>query len=103
MVRTGSAGDAPEVAYVPENIRLGQAIEGYLRPDMVVMGGDDPRAHLLVERLFAGIDVPHIRTDLSTAEMTKHAINTFLATSISFANELANLCQIEGVDARSEE
>ena len=99
MVRTGSAGDAPEVAYVPENIRLGQAIEGYLRPDMVVMGADDPRAHVLVERLFAGIDAPHIRTDLSTAEMTKHAINTFLATSISFANELANLCQIEGVDA----
>ncbi len=86
------------VAYVPENLRLGQAIERYLHPDMLVVGTDDPEARERVDRLFAAIEAPRVRTDLATAEMAKHAINTFLATSISFANELANLSQLEGAD-----
>ena len=99
LLRTGPSSEGREVAYVPENLRLGQAIDGYLRPDMLVIGGDDPRAHAVADRLLAGIGSPRVLTDLATAEMTKHAINAFLATSISFANELANLCQIQGVDA----
>ena len=86
------------MAYVPENLRLGQAIERYLHPDMLVVGADDPEAQERVDRLFAAIEAPRVRTDLATAEMAKHAINTFLATSISFANELANLSQLEGAD-----
>ncbi len=99
MLRAASPGDGREIAYVPENLRLGQAIECYLRPDMLVIGADAPEAHAAADALFAGIDAPRVRTDLPTAEMAKHAINTFLATSISFANEMANLCQVEGVDS----
>lgn len=99
MLRAAPLGNRRNLAYVPENLRLGQAIEYYLHPDLVVIGADDPPAHAVVDRLFAGIEAPRVRTDLVTAEMAKHAINTFLATSISFANELANLCQTQGVDA----
>jgi UDPglucose 6-dehydrogenase len=99
LLKTKSSNGGIDVAYVPENLRLGQAIDGYLRPDMLIIGADDPSAHDVSEQLFAGVDAPRIRTDLATAEMTKHAINAFLATSISFANELANVCQTQGVDA----
>ncbi|HXX40602.1 MAG TPA: nucleotide sugar dehydrogenase [bacterium] len=86
------------VACVPENIRLGQAIERYLRPDMLVVGTANDATYDRVEQIFAGIAAPRVRTDLATAEMIKHAINTFLATSISYANELANLSQLQGAD-----
>ena len=96
-VRAARGGDVC-VAYVPENLRLGLAIERYLHPDMLVVGTDDPEALGRVDRLFAAIEAPRVRTDLATAEMTKHAINAFLATSVTFANELANLSQLEGAD-----
>ncbi|HYM70027.1 MAG TPA: nucleotide sugar dehydrogenase [bacterium] len=86
------------VACVPENIRLGQAIERYLRPDMLVVGVRDAAAYEIVDRVFASVDAPRVRTDLATAEMIKHAINAFLATSISYVNEMANLVQLEGAD-----
>jgi len=86
------------VAYVPENLRLGQAIDRYLHPDLLVVGADDEAASILVERVFAAIEAPRVPTDLATAEMAKHAINAFLATSISFVNELADLSQLEGTD-----
>lgn len=91
--------DVPcEVAYVPENLRLGQAVDRFLHPDMLVMGAEDPRAYELCDALFAGIEAQRVKTNLETAEMTKHAINAFLATSISFGNELANLCQAARAD-----
>jgi len=96
-LRAARGGDVG-VAYVPENLRLGEAIERYLHPDVLVIGADDPEARGRVDRLFAAIGAPRVRTDLATAEMAKHAINAFLATSISFANELANLSQLEGAD-----
>lgn len=87
-----------EVACVPENLRLGQAIERFMHPDMLVVGAEDPQAHEVVDALFARIDAPRVRTNLTTAEMAKHAINAFLATSISFGNELAALAQTAGAD-----
>jgi UDPglucose 6-dehydrogenase len=87
------------MAYVPENLRLGQAIERFLRPDLLVLGADNDQTMAKVEALFSPIPGPRVRVDLRTAEMTKHAINAYLATCISLGNELANLCDEVGADA----
>ncbi|MFQ5473035.1 MAG: UDP-glucose dehydrogenase family protein [Dehalococcoidia bacterium] len=87
------------IACVPENLRLGQAIDRFLSPDMIVTGSDDSHTLASAAILYAPIDAPKMTVDLRTAEMTKHAINTYLATCISFANELANLCDMVGADA----
>ena len=87
------------MAYVPENLRLGQAIERFLHPEMLVMGGDSPDTLERVDQFFGRIDAPRVPCDLATAEMTKHAINSYLATAISFSNEVANLADAVGADA----
>ena len=87
------------IAYVPENLRLGQAIERFMKPDMLVIGSEDPATVSSVNRLFEGIDAPRVVVGIRTAEMTKHALNAYLATCISFANEMANLCDEVGADA----
>lgn len=87
------------MACVPENLRLGQAIERFLHPDLLVFGADSADTLAKVETLFAPIPGSRVRTGLRTAEMTKHAINAYLATCISFGNELANLCDEVGADA----
>lgn len=87
------------LVYSPENLKLGQAIERFLRPPMVVLGADDSAALDAAERLFSPIPAPKLRLDLRTAEMVKHALNAFSATCISFTNELARLCEQVGADA----
>jgi UDPglucose 6-dehydrogenase len=87
------------MACVPENLRLGQAIERFLRPDFLVLGADNEATMQRVEALYAPIPGPRVRVDLRTAEMAKHSINAYLATCISFGNELANLCDEVGADA----
>jgi UDPglucose 6-dehydrogenase len=87
------------MACVPENLRLGQAIERFLRPDLLVFGADGEATMERVETLFSPIPGPRARMNLRTAEMTKHAINAYLAMCISFGNELANLCDEVGADA----
>lgn len=87
------------MACVPENLRLGQAIERFLRPDLLVFGADNDQTMTRVEALFSPIPGPRVRVDLRTAEMVKHAINAYLATCISLGNELANLCDEVGADA----
>ncbi len=87
------------MACVPENLRLGQAIERFLRPDFLVLGADGDQTMAKVEALYAPIQAPRVRVDLRSAEMTKHAINAYLATCISLGNELANLCDEVGADA----
>jgi UDPglucose 6-dehydrogenase len=87
------------VAYVPENLKLGQAIERFKQPDMVVIGSDDPAAAEAAGELLAGIAAPRVVVGIRTAEMIKHALNAFLATCISFGNEMANLCDEVGADA----
>lgn len=88
-----------DIAYSPENLRLGQAIDYFKSPDRIVIGADSESTLDRVESLFDVIPAPKLRMNLRTAEMTKHAINAFLATSISFANEIANLCDELGADA----
>jgi UDPglucose 6-dehydrogenase len=87
-------------ACVPENLRLGQALERFHHPDMLVIGADVPKTFTAVEQIYQQIEAPRIHVDLRTAEMSKHAINAYLATMISFGNELANLSDLVGADAR---
>jgi UDPglucose 6-dehydrogenase len=88
-----------DIAYVPENLRLGQAIQRFEHPDGIVIGADSPATLKKVKEFFGVIKAPKLTMNLRSAEMTKHAINAFLATSISFANEMGNLCDWLGADA----
>jgi UDPglucose 6-dehydrogenase len=86
----------------PEFLTEGQAIDDFMHPDRIVIGGIDERSLRALEELYAGFaGVPIIRTNPTTAEMIKYASNSLLATMISFSNEIADLCTaIGGVDAR---
>jgi UDPglucose 6-dehydrogenase len=84
----------------PEFLREGSAIEDFMRPNRVVVGGEDPHALAIMKELYSPlylIETPVVITDTVTAEMIKYAANTFLAMKISFINEVANLC--DAVDA----
>lgn len=87
------------IAYVPENLRLGQAIERFFHPDMLIIGAENDVVRGHVDTLLSVIVAPKRHASLRTAEMTKHAINAYLATSISLGNELANLSDLAGADA----
>ena len=82
----------------PEFLREGQAVADMMHPDRIVIGGEDEAAVKKVMELFAGIRSEIIITDLPTAEMIKYAANAFLATKISFINEVANVCERVGAD-----
>ncbi len=86
-------------AYSPENLRLGQAIGYFKKPDRIVVGADSETTLDRIEDLLRAIPAPKLRMDLKSAEMAKHAINAFLATTICFANEIGNLCDEVGADA----
>jgi UDPglucose 6-dehydrogenase len=89
------------LACVPENLRLGQAVERFRHPDFIVIGAETSDTIAEVERLYKPIEAPRVHLNLRTAEMTKHAMNAYLATMISFGNELGNLCDLVGADATS--
>jgi UDPglucose 6-dehydrogenase len=90
-------------ACIPENLRLGSAIAYFRAPDRFVAGTRDDRARDVIERAIGGFAPAMIWTSVESAEMIKHAINAFLATSVVFANELAALCERVGADAREVE
>jgi UDPglucose 6-dehydrogenase len=87
------------VVYTPENLRLGSAIARFLEPDMLVLGADRPEALLAAQALYGPFKAPKPAMDLKSAEMVKHALNAFLATSIAFINEIAALSDRLGADA----
>lgn len=86
-----------EIACCPEFLRLGEAIDCFLNPDRVVVGAGRPEVAADVRALLPP-RAPTVLTDLATAEMVKHATNAFLATSISFINEVADLSAERGAD-----
>ena len=92
-----------QLAYSPENLRLRVAIERFRNPDRVVLGIRDPSARSRLAELFAPFSQALEWMSMESAEMAKHAVNAFLATSISFTNELASLCEVVGADARDVE
>jgi UDPglucose 6-dehydrogenase len=89
-----------DVGYVsnPEFLSEGSAIRDFMNPDRIVIGSDDDAAGDVVEQLHADIDAPVVRMDVPSAEMVKLAANAFLATRISFINEIANVCEVTGAD-----
>ena len=89
------------VASNPEFLREGAAIGDFMRPDRVVIGTEDEEATAILKSLYRPlylIETPIVLTDVATAELTKYAANAFLATKISFINEMANLCEEIGAD-----
>jgi len=97
-----------DVVSNPEFLREGSAIHDTFHPDRIVVGSDSPRAIQIMQQLYepilsrqgelAGDPVPWVVTDLASAEMIKYAANAFLATKISFINEIANICERTGAD-----
>jgi UDPglucose 6-dehydrogenase len=82
----------------PEFLKEGSAVKDFLRPDRVVVGDDGDWAGEAVVDLYAPLEAPLVRTDIRSAEMVKLASNAFLATKISFINEIANVCEEVGAD-----
>jgi UDPglucose 6-dehydrogenase len=82
----------------PEFLKEGSAVADFLEPDRVVVGDDGDWAGDAVVELYAPLDAPLVRTDIRSAEMVKLASNAFLATKISFINEIANVCEETGAD-----
>jgi UDPglucose 6-dehydrogenase len=82
----------------PEFLKEGTAVSDFLEPDRVVIGDDGDWAGDAVADLYAPLDAPLVRTDIASAEMVKLASNAFLATKISFINEIANVCEETGAD-----
>lgn len=93
-----------DVVSNPEFLREGVAVEDFMKPDRVVIGTNSPRARKVMETLYAPFvrqGNPIIFMDDRSAELTKYAANSFLATKITFMNEIANLCELLGADVDS--
>lgn len=88
------------VAVSPENLRLGTALEVFLHPDRVIVGVRTERDRAVISTLFAPLTDRLEWMSLESAELTKHAVNAFLATSVAFINELSAIAERVGADAR---
>jgi UDPglucose 6-dehydrogenase len=88
------------ITYVsnPEFLRGGQGVYDWYHPTRIVIGTDDNRAADKLRLIYSGIGAPVLVTDITSAEMIKYASNTFLATKISFINEIANICETVGAN-----
>ena len=92
-----------DVVSNPEFLREGSAIEDFMRPDRIVVGAHSDYARDVLRKLYRPLflrDTPVLFTDRCTAELTKYASNAFLATKITFINEIANLCEAVGADVQ---
>jgi UDPglucose 6-dehydrogenase len=93
-----------DVASNPEFLREGSAIETFMRPDRIVIGAESKRAATILRKIHDPLfllETPMVVTTLETAELIKYASNSFLATKISFINEIANLCEALGADVKT--
>ena len=103
LAASNGGGRRLRIAYSPENLRLGSAVSDFLHPGRIVVGIRSPLDKELLRRLFSSITESIEWMSVESAEMTKHAINAFLATSVVFANELAAICESVGADAKEVE
>ena len=90
-------------AYSPENLRLGKSLEVFLNPDRVIVGTRSGLELNELQSLFLPLSNKIVWMRTESAEMTKHAINAFLAASVTFANEIASICEVVGADAKEVE
>lgn len=103
VVRTANPDLDFDVASNPEFLREGAAIDDFMRPDRVVVGVQSERAAAVMAAIYRPLflrDFPIVTTDLESAEMIKYAANAFLATKITFINEIAALCERTGADVK---
>ena len=92
-----------DVVSNPEFLREGSAIEDFMRPDRVVVGSDSERARAVMDRLYRPLSLnrtPVLHTALETSELIKYATNSFLATKITFINQIADLCEKTGANVQ---
>lgn len=87
-----------DVVSNPEFLREGSAIQDFLKADRIVVGVENKRAEKIMREIYAPIKAPFIVTDVKSAELIKHASNSFLAAKISFANALARICELSGAN-----
>jgi UDPglucose 6-dehydrogenase len=92
---------AVDVVSNPEFLREGSAVSDFMQPDRIVIGTNSPQAESVMRDLYAPLDAPMVVTDVRTSEMIKYAANAFLATKISFMNEIANICELVDVDVKA--
>ncbi len=103
ILRRTLPDDGFDVAANPEFLREGSAIGDFMRPDRVVIGADSERARAVMRQLYRPLyllETPLLFTDIETAELIKYAANAFLATKISFINEIADLCEALSADVQ---
>ena len=102
LTKHGRADLAPliQIASVPEFLREGSALSDFQHPDRVVIGADDDIVYAVIERMHEGIKSVFLRTTIESAELIKVCSNAFLATKISFINEIANIAEGTGADVR---
>ena len=91
-------GSEFDVVSFPEFSREGSGIRDFLHPDRIVLGVESPRAEAMMRELLAPIDAPTVVTNVQSAELIKHASNSFLAMKISYINAVANICEEVGAD-----
>ncbi len=103
ILRRTRPADGFDVAANPEFLREGSAIADFMRPDRVVIGTDSARARAVLRQLYRPLyllETPIVFTGIETAELIKYAANAFLATKITFINEIADLCEAVGSDVQ---
>ncbi|MEQ1690770.1 MAG: UDP-glucose/GDP-mannose dehydrogenase family protein [Gemmatimonas sp.] len=103
IIRTANPDADFDVASNPEFLREGSAIGDFMRPDRVVIGAETDRAREVMQALYRPLylmETPVVMTTLETAELTKYAANAFLATKITFINEIADLCEKVGANVQ---
>jgi UDPglucose 6-dehydrogenase len=104
VVREANPKATFDVASNPEFLREGAAIDDFMRPDRVVVGAESPKARKVMAELYRPLSLrefPMVYTGLESAEMIKYAANAFLATKITFINEIAALCEKVGADVKT--
>jgi len=87
-----------DVVSNPEFLREGSAVEDLMKPDRIVIGGNSDRGIAVMQKVYEPFSAPVLVTDINSAELIKHAANSFLALKISYANALSEICEIAGAD-----